>query len=34
MPDWSRRRFLGSGSAAAAVAAVWGCAPDEGTRVG
>ena len=34
MTDWSRRRFLGSGSAAAAVAAVWGCAPDEGTRMG
>ena len=29
MPDWSRRRFLEGGSAAAAIAAVWRCAPDE-----
>ena len=28
MPGWPRRRFLESGSAAAAIAAVWGCAPD------
>ena len=26
---WSRRRILEGGSAAAAIAAVWGCAPDE-----
>ena len=32
MPAWSRRRFLESGSAAAAIAAVWGCTPDERTR--
>lgn len=32
MTSWSRRRFLGSGSAAAAIAAVWGCAPDERMR--
>jgi len=25
---WSRRRFIGEGSTAAAVAAVWGCAPE------
>ena len=34
MTDWSRRRFLERGSAVAAVAAVWGCAPEEGTRMG
>ena len=34
MPGWSRRRFLESGSAAAAVAAVWGCAPGERPRAG
>lgn len=34
MSGWSRRRFLEGGAAAAAVAAVWGCAPDEGARVG
>ena len=32
MPDWSRRRFLESGSAAATIAAVWGCTPDERTQ--
>ena len=32
MPVRSRRRFLESGSAAAAIAAVWGCTPDERTR--
>ena len=31
-PDWTRRRFLERGSAAAAIATVWGCAPDERTR--
>jgi flavin reductase (DIM6/NTAB) family NADH-FMN oxidoreductase RutF len=34
---WSRRRFIGEGSTVAAVAAVWGCAPqspeDAGTAV-
>ena len=34
VPGWSRRRFLESGSAAAAIAAVWGCAPDEETQAG
>lgn len=29
---WSRRRFLESGSAAAAIAAVWGCAPGGRTQ--
>ena len=31
MPDWPRRLFLERGSAAAAIAAVWGCAPEERT---
>ncbi|MDE3262302.1 MAG: hypothetical protein OYL41_10005, partial [Acidobacteriota bacterium] len=31
MSGWSRRRFLERGSAAAAIAAVWGCAPEERT---
>ncbi|MDE2980922.1 MAG: flavin reductase family protein [Gemmatimonadota bacterium] len=34
MPRWSRRRFLEGGSAAAAIAAVWGCAPDDRTQAG
>ena len=34
MAEWSRRRFLEGGPAAAAIAAVWGCAGDERARTG
>ncbi|MCY3548447.1 MAG: flavin reductase family protein [Gemmatimonadetes bacterium] len=34
VPDWSRRRFLENGPAAAAIAAVWGCVPDGQTPLG
>ena len=31
---WSRRRFIGEGSTAAAVAAVWGCVPERAEDTG